>query len=311
MRFIGTISTEPDARRFCDYLLTQEIDAHAEEQTSDRAWQVWIEHDDDVDAGKIEFEQFRQSPADAKYNASSAAKKLRDAEQKQAMKRRANYRDVRTTWASASMGKYGTPVAVTLIFLCVIVGGFTQFGEKRDSPIYHALLFDYNREVFSNTEDLTREPSMFDSIKRGEVWRLVTPMFIHYGPMHLVFNLMWLWQLGRIIESRKGSLFFAMITLAISAISCTAQALWAYSLFGGMSGVVAGLLGYAWMKSRLQPYEGIHVSTQTVSYMIAWLVICSFGFVGSIANAAHWGGLAIGMMIGVVPYVVRRYLRKS
>lgn len=304
MRLIGTLPTESDARRFCDYLLTQKVDAHAEEQASDGAWQMWIEHDDDLDRGKAELEAFRLAPGDAKYNgASSAAKKLRDAEQKQAQRRRAHYRDVRTSWAQSAIGQYATPAAITLVVLTLLVGVATQFGGNIESPVLRALLYD---NPFATPEG--GHHSMFNSIRRGEVWRVVTPMFIHFGIFHLVFNMMWLWRLGQVIESRIGSGRFVAMVLIISALSCTAQALWKdYSFFGGMSGVVAGLFGYAWMKHKLQPYQGIHVTDREVGMMLGWLVICSLPILQmNIANAAHWGGLAVGMVLGVTPYLVRR-----
>ena len=302
MRMIGSVPSEVHALRFSDYLLTVEVDVHIEESSAG-AWQVWVEHDDDLDKAKAELEQFLTRPDDARYgSAKSAAAKIRKEEEKAAERRRRNYTDVRTSTAISGIARYGTPVAMGLVAICVLIYLAGQIDDTVALQLRTWLLFDITRG------------NMFDDILGGQVWRLVTPMLLHGGLIHLLFNMMWLWRLGQVIESTKGSLFFAVLVLCLSAISCSVQAGWyeflgTWGLFLGISGVVAGLFGYAWMKHKLQPYEQIHVSDQEVGMMIGWLVICSFGFVGPIANGAHWGGLLAGMAIGAFPWAIRK-LRK-
>jgi GlpG protein len=73
-----------------------------------------------------------------------------------------------------------------------------------------------------------------------------------------------------------------------------------------MSGVVYGLFGYAWMKSRFDRGAGIYIDPGTVFMMVAWLVLCYTGTFGSVANTAHSAGLAVGMAIGYFPLLMRR-----
>lgn len=134
------------------------------------------------------------------------------------------------------------------------------------------------------------------SIAQGEVWRLVTPMFIHFGILHIAFNMMWLWDLGRAIEGRQGPRFLALFVFTAGIAANLAQYLITGSpYFGGMSGVVYGLLGYLWMRG---PSLGIHLHQSTVIMMLVWYVLCWTGLVGPIANWAHTGGLLIGVAWG-------------
>ncbi len=141
----------------------------------------------------------------------------------------------------------------------------------------------------------------------GEVWRLITPIFIHFGPMHLLFNMLWLWDLGRLVEARKGRMMFGAFIMGVGILSNLIQYLLGDSpYFGGMSGVVYGLLGYFWIQGRLHPSFGYALNKQTVIMMLGWFVLCWTGLLGPIANWAHTAGLIAGMAWGFSEVLLMR-----
>jgi membrane associated rhomboid family serine protease len=139
----------------------------------------------------------------------------------------------------------------------------------------------------------------FSDILSGEVWRLVTPMFLHLSFLHILFNMMWLWDLGRLVELIKGSLFLLLLVLVTGVASNVAQyAITQNPGFGGMSGVVYALLGYVWMQGKYNPRFGFELHKATVIMMLVWYVLCWTGLVGPIANWAHTAGLLLGVAWG-------------
>ncbi len=142
---------------------------------------------------------------------------------------------------------------------------------------------------------------VFANILSGEVWRLVTPIFVHFGILHIVFNMMWMWDLGRSLELLKGRLFLGLFVAVSGIASNIAQyVITASPLFGGMSGVVYALLGYFWMQGRFNRAFGVALHQSTVTMMIAWYVLCWTGLLGPIANWAHTAGLAVGIVWGLL-----------
>jgi len=302
MRLIGSISNQPQADRFGDYLVTLDIDHSLEQNDGDR-WDVWITDDDEVERGKRELEQFLRSPDDPRYNVGTKAKAIRIGEEKKQKKLRKNFIDVRTRW-SFGQGSYW--VTLVLIVISGIVAAVTWLGSQLD-PIGYWLLFS---DVRMDGDSITW--SGWEPILHGQVWRLFTPMFIHFGVLHFIFNMFWLRDLGAMIENRRGPWGLLGLALMSSLVGNVLQYWWtdSFPLFGGMSGVVYGLFGYAWMKSRYEPHLNIHVGQQTVFIMLIWLAITGVGIVGGIATAAHVGGLLVGLAAGYLPIGWRRFRRR-
>lgn len=137
-----------------------------------------------------------------------------------------------------------------------------------------------------------------------QYWRLLTPAFLHFGWLHIVFNSLWLWELGSRIERVMGRLNMVLLFGVIALVSNASQYVFGGpGLFGGMSGVVYGLLGFAWVAPLLQPRWLLQPAPAIMLFMVGWLVVCMVGLVevlgfGAIANAAHLGGLLCGAVLG-------------
>ena len=132
-------------------------------------------------------------------------------------------------------------------------------------------------------------------VRSGQVWRLITPIFIHFGILHLLFNMLWLKDLGFMVEQRKGTWRLAVLVLVLAELSNLAEYLATnHFRFGGMSGVVYGLLGYVYMKGRFDPASGLFLHQTVMIMMMIWFFLCLFNFIPNVANTAHAVGLSIG-----------------
>lgn len=138
----------------------------------------------------------------------------------------------------------------------------------------------------------------------GQWWRLFTPAVLHFSFMHIAFNLLWWWELGGLIERGQSTGRLLGITGVIAVVSNAAQGL-QYSLhFGGLSGVIYGLLGYLWLYPVLNPAAGFRLRKEILWFMLGWLAIGYTGVLdalfGPVSNIGHLSGLLAGMGLGVV-----------
>ena len=305
MRHIGSIPDETDANRFGDYLLAAGMKNHVEEGSA--GWAVWVEDDDKLDAAKAELEAFRAAPADPKYSdAPRKAEKIRVEEEKKQERLAKRFHDVRTSWAAPQ--QWVQPVTVALILMSLLVAAATRLGYNDQGPAMTALRFQ-STHVDAQTGAHYYEQNLTD-IRSGQVWRLVTPIFIHFGPLHLIFNMFWLFDLGGQVERARGSLFLLVLVLVASILPNVAEYAWTGPYFGGMSGVVYALFGYVWIKGKYEPHLNMGLSHQTVLIMMVWLIICMIGVIPNVANAAHLVGLIVGVAMAYAPIELRRMRRR-
>lgn len=298
MRQIGTIPNEEWMQRLADHLFTLGIRIQAE--PAEKGFAVWAIDEDRVAQAREELARFIQNPdAECYKSAEREARRLRDELVTREKERQKNIVDVRSRWS----GPRTRPVTFLLIAACCGIALASGFGEEPQNSIVQKLLFASNAGGFYRPA--FRAGS---EILHGQVWRLITPIFLHFGPMHLVMNMLAMHSLGSVLEIRLGSWRLAAMLLAIGLISNVSQYLYSGPSFGGMSGVAFGLFGYAWMKSEFDPGAGLFIPSRSVAMMLGWLVLCMTGFIGPIANAAHFGGLIVGILLGYGPVFRRRIL---
>lgn len=158
---------------------------------------------------------------------------------------------------------------------------------------------------------------MFVKIRQGEVWRLFTPVLLHSGFLHILFNMIWLWYLGKQMEPKLRFIRYLLFIVFVAVLSNTAQYLMGGPYFLGFSGVVTGMIGYIYVRQKVAPWEGYTIPN-VIFYFIAiyilamvLLQISSFvlqaikpklEFSPGIANTAHIAGAVIGMILAKIPF---------
>lgn len=334
MRLIGELSNEQHAKRFSAWLVTREIACMVERVNDSDQFEIWAKDEDKFVEARDEFAAFLKNPDDAQYQ--QAVQQAAQLEKQRQIQVKKYQKNIQPGVSSTQKGVFEVaPLTMVMVGICVVVALLTNFGsdESKDQAAARALQFV---AVDSPSEELaTAYIESFDSmsvrlasIYRGELWRLVSPIFIHYGAMHIVFNMLWLVYFGRMIEERYGTLRLFMIVIFTAIFSNVLQCTVPHAMggsapafflekalmitrLGGMSGVNYGLFGFIWIRFLYDRSSGFHLSQFTIVLMLVYLVYCiiSPGVSsltggeegGSVANWAHGGGLVMGMLLALTP----------
>ncbi len=343
MRRIGTLTDPELARRFADYLMTRSIECRvdvepmaspksggsgagkSESGKRDVSCDLWVRDETHIDQAREELAAFLDSPQDEKYKVGGRADRIRKEREEEEKRKKRLQKKVQPRSPAAGAGQLmgvrirqqSIPVVISVIVLSVIASFSTGFGRPAPSPVpgepsveeslFYGLSFVDWRDYLQSGED------PLASIRQGQVWRLITPMFLHGDTYHLAFNMLGIFFLGSVIERLQGSVFM----LALLLISQLAGGLLQIALppaeelpellaglagspFSiGASGAVYGVFGYLWIRPSLSPSYPVRMMPMNVTIMMGWLVFCVF-FVPRIANGAHIGGLIAGVLIAAI-----------
>lgn len=191
-------------------------------------------------------------------------------------------------------------ITFSIIIVAGIVAWITAFGAREPLMV---MLTAVNPLEWPIATVQQRVDALWGTLASGQVWRLLTPDLLHFSVMHLVFNAVMLWFLGSQIEALDGRRHILGLVLLTSVGANIPQYLISGPLFGGLSGVVYGVLGYVWIANQWRPRFQFPPALMTVA--VVWLLIgftpLTQALIGAnMANAAHLGGLLSGLLYGFV-----------
>lgn len=259
------------AYTFADYMSMKGIPLMVEQGEQGEAILV-LQQDHYLEQVKHELHQFQQNPYDDKYseaswqNASQSSKKITE-------------NTVRYNPKSLFNIRAGGLLTVVVTIICVAM--FIALLTLGTPSILIYLGYPVSANYYS------------------QFWRFITPIFIHFSILHIVFNLSWWWYLGNMIEARLSWKKLLEITLLSGLISNFCENLMTGPYFGGLSGVVYALIGYVWLYGEKRPQSLIGIDRVMVIFAVLWLIAGFFGFIGSVANTAHLVGLLVGLLLAL------------
>jgi rhomboid protease GluP len=143
-------------------------------------------------------------------------------------------------------------------------------------------------------------------IFRHQYWRLLTALFLHYGPIHIFFNLFALLLLGPALERQIGGFFFAVCYLvsgigsSIAIVLLTKLRLLEPVQLVGASGCVMGVVG-TWTGFLLRHRHAPLARQRLRNIFVIVLLQLAFDLVTPrVSMSAHLGGLLSGFLLGLL-----------
>jgi rhomboid protease GluP len=145
----------------------------------------------------------------------------------------------------------------------------------------------------------------------GQWWRLITPMVVHFGPLHIGLNMLVLWRLGPPVEQVVGSRLYALayVLSGIGGQVASDLTLKGNVLSGGASGAIYGIIGVligyyvaaqgAAKVGRVSTSQWMFNAGAVKSLAIQaglWLIVGSA--IAHVDSAAHAGGAVVGIVVG-------------
>jgi len=267
--------------------------------TEERGQQIiWVMNENDVTLVKHYFKQWQ---AGLIVLPESTAKKIHSTEPSQHQKH--------LLWQQCRH----TPVTLAIIFMSVLTT--LLMSVLPNNAVLHLFIFinptsavhwlTEHGMAHTGTDKFNQLLQIwFNTLITGQLWRLVTPIFLHFSLLHIAFNSAMFFFFGQRIELHHGVKKFILLVIVISCLSNTVQYFsgsLSTVIFGGLSGVIYGLVGFCWVRAKgTHDYYGI--PSGIYIFMVIWLLLGYTGIfdhlIGTIANGAHAGGLAAGMIAG-------------
>lgn len=192
-------------------------------------------------------------------------------------------------------------IACMIVFLFEIFYGL-QNGSFGDENFKNALENLFNDYGFS-----------LQNLLSGRYWTLITSVFLHADPEHLIMNMLALFFFGRAVEMGLGRKKFLLIFITSAIVGNIAFLIYSFFIgpLGnsviGASAAIFGLMGTAMLVKPLEfvfyPYLiPVPLILVAVLYILSnigsFLLVASSLEESNISYIAHIGGLASGMLFG-------------
>jgi rhomboid protease GluP len=137
----------------------------------------------------------------------------------------------------------------------------------------------------------------------GEWWRLVTCMFMHFGALHLAFNMWALYQVGHLVEKLFGRLLYTLvyfgsgIIASLASIAWHGDKIWSAGASGAIFGIYGTLLGYMLREKHALPRNFFQPLLKSTLLFAGYNIVYGMAH-PEIDSAAHIGGFLAGIGLG-------------
>ena len=260
------------AQAFSDYLTSQKIINTIEH--SEFSYEIILENEHQQDIAEQALNEFLANPTQSKYLSASW--------QSGDLKTAPNQLSFANADLFNNFKRQAGVVTHSLFIVCCVIYALIAFGVF--NPLNSALAF-YQQQPFDYLQS----------------WRFITPALLHFSLLHIVFNLLWWWQLGGLVEKQHGKQRLLLLFLFSAVASNIAQFFLVGPYFGGLSGVVYALVGYCWLYGHLDKTSKVQLPNAMFVILLGWLVL---GFIdilpANLANYAHLVGLLAGLILAFV-----------
>lgn len=196
-----------------------------------------------------------------------------------------------------------------------------RFKKIQEAPAWKGVAEMIATRDWTLTEKLP-DGTLFGKIRQGQVWRLFTPVLLHGNWLHILFNMAWLFILGRQIEERIGKFRYILLSLLLGILGNVAQYIVDGPDFLGYSGIITGMVGFIWMRQKTAPWEGYPLQRPVILFITVFVVamlalqalfmtLRFFNITGvstNIANTAHVIGGIFGACLGRLSVFQRSHL---
>lgn len=271
----GMLPHRESALAFVDYLASKGIEAAVQEDFNDK-FTIYAAQESDVSTIRLELIRLGSSPYAKLREYNQAAW-----QQKQGAPA-GRRRNLFASWSAFYLQPFSVTTLVEVI--CVLL-----------------YLLSFLPGAYNSAYGLLGLYHLPHLTENFQVWRLIMPIFFHFGFMHIAFNLVMWEAFARPLERTLGRLKLLSLLLVIAMLSNALEfaLLTQPAIFGGLSGVVYGIIGYMGVLS-LNPHLPSALRVPR-GLLIVCLIFIAFGFFTSgTANFCHVGGMAVGALWGLI-----------